>query len=283
MSRPLRLEFPGAIYHITSRGNAREAIFHEDADREFFLSVLSDTVDRYNWLCHAYCLMDNHYHLLIETVDSTLSLGMRQLNGVYTQTFNRFHHRVGHIFQGRYKSILVEKGSHLLELCRYIVLNPVKAGMVGRPEQWAWSSYKATAGISKVADFLSTEWVLSQFSQESTEAKKRYSAFVQDGIKTRNESPWQQLKGQMFFGSYQFISMMHEKLGVQQEIGEIPREQRYFGRPSLEELFEDVSNKQERDRIITTAHLDFGYTLQQIAKILKIHYTTVSRVVRRSR
>ena len=109
MARPLRLEFPGAIYHITSRGNAREDIFVDDRDREVFLSVLTDTVDRYNWLCHAYCLMDNHYHLLIETPDPTLSLGMRQLNGVYTQAFNRMHHRVGHIFQGRYKSILVEK------------------------------------------------------------------------------------------------------------------------------------------------------------------------------
>lgn len=108
MTRPLRLEFPGAIYHITSRGNARENIFRGKIDRNTFLTILADTTARYNWLCHAYCLMDNHYHLLIETLDPTLSSGMRQLNGVYTQSFNRSHQRVGHIFQGRYKSILVE-------------------------------------------------------------------------------------------------------------------------------------------------------------------------------
>ena len=129
MARPLRLEYPGAIYHITSRGNARADIFLDDSDRELFLSILADTVDHYNWLCHAYCLMGNHYHLLIETPDPNLSLGMRHLNGVYTQTFNRSHKRVGHLFQGRYKAVLVEKGTHLLELCRYIVLNPVKANM----------------------------------------------------------------------------------------------------------------------------------------------------------
>ena len=162
MVRSLRLEFPGAIYHITSRGNAREDIFLDEADRKIFLSIIADTVTRYNWILHAYCLMGNHYHLMLETPDPNLSLGMRQLNGVYTQTFNRRHKRVGHIFQGRYKSILVEKGPHLLELCRYIVLNPVKAGMVKRPEHWLWSSYKATAGMSKADGFLSMDWILKQ-------------------------------------------------------------------------------------------------------------------------
>ena len=136
MARPLRLEYPGAVYHITSRGNARNDIFIGDNDREDFLTILGGMIKRYNWLCHAYCLMDNHYHLLIETVDPNLSQGMRQINGVYTQTFNRNHRRVGHVFQGRYKAIHVEKNSHLMELCRYVVLNPVAAGMVSRPELW---------------------------------------------------------------------------------------------------------------------------------------------------
>ena len=185
MARPLRLEFPGAIYHITSRGNAREEIFFDEVDRKIFLSILADTVKRYNLIFHAYCLMGNHYHLMVETPDANLSLGMRQLNGVYTQSFNRRHQRVGHIFQGRYKSILVEKGPHLLELCRYIVLNPVKAGMVKRPEQWNWSSYKTTAGMSMAAEFLSTDWILKQFSPKKTEAKKRYVEFVNKGLDQR--------------------------------------------------------------------------------------------------
>ncbi len=130
MARPLRIESPGAVYHLTSRGNARNSIYLDDNDRQRFLAILGNVVDRYNWLCHAFCLMDNHYHLLIETLDPNLSLGMRQLNGVYTQGFNRAHNRVGHVFQGRYKAILVEKDEHLLELCRYIVLNPMRAGVI---------------------------------------------------------------------------------------------------------------------------------------------------------
>ena len=130
MARPLRIEYPGAVYHVTARGNAQQAICKDDGDRYLFLEVFASTIRRHNWLCHAYCLMDNHYHLLLETPDPNLFLGMRQLNGVYTQRYNRLHSRVGHLFQGRFKSIVVEKESYLLELCRYVVLNPVAAHMV---------------------------------------------------------------------------------------------------------------------------------------------------------
>ena len=151
MARPLRLEFDGAIYYITSRGNALDPIFFTDRDRERFLEVLGEIVERYEWLCHAHCLMTNHYHLLIETPDSNLSRGMRQLNGIYTQWINCEYGRSGHVFQGRFKSILVEKEAHLLELARYVVLNPawgmesyscpLRANMVGSPCEWPWSSY----------------------------------------------------------------------------------------------------------------------------------------------
>lgn len=130
MARPLRLEFPGAIYHVTARGNARNAIFLDDEDRALFLGGLGEVVTRFGWLCHAYCLMDNHYHLLIETPEGNLSLGMRQLNGIYTQRFNQRHGCVGHVFQGRFKAIVVDRDSYLLELCQYAVLNPIRAGMV---------------------------------------------------------------------------------------------------------------------------------------------------------
>jgi putative transposase len=119
MSRPLRIEFPGALYHVTSRGNAQAAIYDDDADRQAFLDLITHVVQRYRWLCHAYCLMDNHYHLVIETPEGNLSQGARQLNGIYTQRYNRRHRRVGHLFQGRYKAILVERDCYLLELCRY--------------------------------------------------------------------------------------------------------------------------------------------------------------------
>src|SRR4030067_2490661 len=133
MARPLRIEYSEAVYHITSRGNDRKKIYSDDEDRENFFGVLETVVKKYNWLCHAYCLMDNHYHLLVETRDANLSIGMRQLNGVYTQLYNRRHRRVGHVFQGRYHAILVQKETYLIELTRYVVLNPVRAGMVAEP------------------------------------------------------------------------------------------------------------------------------------------------------
>src|ERR671924_2148265 len=147
MARPLRIQYDGALYHVTSRGNERKWIFRDDFDRKLFLNILSQINQRFNWLCHAYCLMTNHYHLLIETPDGNLSKGMRQLNGVYTQRFNRQHGRVGHVFQGRYKAIIVQKESYLVELARYVVLNPVRARMVRSLAEWPWSSYRATAGL----------------------------------------------------------------------------------------------------------------------------------------
>ena len=130
MARPLRIEYAGALYHVTARGNAQGDIYLCDDDRLEFLSLLANGCQRHEWLCHAYCLMDNHYHLLIETQAATLSKGMKYLNGTYTQAFNRRHKRVGHVFQGRYKAVLVEKEAYLVELSRYIVLNPVRARMV---------------------------------------------------------------------------------------------------------------------------------------------------------
>lgn len=283
MTRPLRLEYPGAVYHVTSRGNARADIYLDDADRAEFLAIFSDTVKRYNWLCHAYCLMDNHYHLLIETIEPNLSLGMRHLNGVYTQNFNRRHDRVGHIFQGRFKSIIVEKGPHLLELCRYIVLNPIKAGMVKTTEEWPWSSYLATAGISKAADFLTCAWLWRQFAGKRAEAIRRYLEFVREASGPGGISPWEKLQGQIFFGGKQFVSKMQEKLGEKKQVGEIPRAQRHPGRPSLPELFDKAATKGERNMKIAAAHQDYAYTMQQIARHLGIHYTTVSRAVKRAR
>ena len=143
MARPVRLKFEGALYHVTSRGDRREDIYETDEDRLAFLGLLGAVCDRCNWVCHAYCLMGNHYHILVETPDANLSRGMRQLNGVYTREFNVAHDRVGHVFQGRYKAIVVDADKYLMELARYIVLNPVRAKMVDRPEEWQWSSYVA--------------------------------------------------------------------------------------------------------------------------------------------
>ena len=143
MARPLRLELAGGLYHVTSRGDRREAIYEEDEDRRRWLEILGHTCKRFNWRCHAYCQMDNHYHIVIETAEANLSKGMRQLNGVYTQYYNIQHDRVGHVFQGRFKGILVERDEYLLELARYVVLNPVRAKVTKTIGVWKWSSYKA--------------------------------------------------------------------------------------------------------------------------------------------
>lgn len=285
MARPLRIEYPGAVYHITSRGNARGNIYVDDADRKIFLEVLAAVIEKYNWLCHAYCLMDNHYHLLLETPDPNLSLGMRQLNGVYTQRTNRRHHRVGHVFQGRYKSILVEKNEHLLELCRYIVLNPVRAGLVGTQEKWKWSSYHATAYAVKKPGFLSVEWLLGQFARGKNEARKAYRKFVADGIEKTEENPWKKLIGQIVFGGSDFVADIQSRVDEAREIGEIPRSQRFPGRPSLKNLFRDniITTKSERNEQIKVAHLQYGYSLKEIADQLQIHYTTVSEVLKKSK
>lgn len=146
MTRPLRIEFKGALYHITSRGNARQVIFLTEKDFTDFLFVLCSVVKRYHFILHAYCLMNNHYHLLIETPEGNLSKGIRQLNGLYTQRFNQRHQRVGHLLQGRYKAILVDKDNYLLALCRYVALNPIRAKIVKDPKDYKWSSYLTTIG-----------------------------------------------------------------------------------------------------------------------------------------
>ena len=281
MARPLRIEYPGAVYHVTSRGNARNKIFADDQDREDFLFVLGSVIKRYNWLCHAYCLMDNHYHLMIETPDANLSLGMRQLNGVYTQKYNRRHNEPGHIFQGRFKAILVDKDNYLLELCRYVVLNPTRAKMVERPEQWIWSSYRATAGSKPVPEYLTADWILGLFGRKRKIAQKKYRMFVEEGM--QQASPWEELQGQVLMGKEGFIEKFKDLLTEKEQVKEIPRHQRYVSRPSLDRLFKGSAMRTRRAKNITDAHLKYGYTLKEIADHLKIHYTTVSRVIKGQR
>ncbi len=280
MARPLRIEFPGAVYHVTSRGNARADIFEDNGDREVFFKILGKVVKRFNWLCHAYCLMDNHYHLLIETPEGNLSAGMRQLNGVYTQAFNRMHDRDGHIFKGRFKAILVEKESHLLELCRYVVLNPVRAGMTDRVEQYPWSSYLSTLGRTAKPDFLSIEWILGNFATSFPESRRRYRRFVEEGLQCSG-SPWDNLSGQILLGTEPFVQRVKGLLAEKEDMPEIPRIQRHLGRPPLDELFPSGSalSRPDRNRLIRQAHVKFGYTLKEISQALGMHYTTISKAI----
>lgn len=205
MARPLRLEFAGALYHVTARGNARQKIFFDDEDRHGFLDRLGKEIEQQGWICYAYCLMDNHYHLLIETPEPNLVAGMRRLNGVYTQAFNRHHRRVGHLLQGRYKAILVDKNAYLQELCRYIVLNPVRAKAVKRLDQWRWSSYAATAGDAPPPGWLAAQEVRALFASRTA-----YRRFVAQGVE--RASPWERLRGQIYLGNEDFLRQMQRRL-----------------------------------------------------------------------
>lgn len=202
MARPLRLECPGARYHLTARGNAQQSIFLDDTDRQQFLRLLSCEIQQQRWHCYVYCLMGNHYHLVMETPEPNLSRGLRRLHGTYTQWFNRRHRRVGHRLQGRFKSLLVEKESYLLELCRYVVLNPVRAGMVTDAGDWVWSSYRATAGFQEKPDWLDVPTVWSHFDVSVETARAAYRRFVAEGMDVA--APWAQVTSQIYLGSPEF-------------------------------------------------------------------------------
>ncbi len=276
MARPLRIEFSGALYHVTSRGDRQEAIYLDDQDRQSFLSILQQVCDRYNWLLHAYCLMDNHYHLLIETPDANLSRGMRQLNGVYTQASNRHHNRVGHVFQGRFKGILVQKESYLLELARYIVLNPVRARMVREAKNWPWSSYRDTAGERQPPDWLTTEWILSAFAKRKSIAERKYREFVAQGKK--QPGPWEQLSNQVFLGSEEFVNELQKKIEADKDLSEIPKSQRQSKTRSIEH-YEKQSDT--RNEAITTAYASGGYSMKELGEYFGLHYSRISRIVNR--
>lgn len=279
MARPIRIEYEGALYHISSRGNAREKIFLDEVDRTLFLDVLASVIERSNWLCHAWCLMDNHYHLLIETPEGNLSKGMRQLNGVYTQRSNRRHNRVGHLFQGRYKSIVVDKENYLLEVSRYVVLNPVRAKAVEMPGEWKWSSYRETAGLSGPYPLLTTGWILGQFDMDADKARGKYAAFVAEGIS--GKAIWDELTGQCLLGDGNFVDRLKRHLNKMENIKEIPVRQRLIGRPGLEAIFREGRSipKIERNEAIKEAVIKYAYTQKEVAHHLNLHYSTVSRLI----
>jgi REP element-mobilizing transposase RayT len=275
MARPLRIEYAGALYHVTSRGDRQEAIFDDDQDRRAFLNVVGQVVSRFRWRCHAYCLMSNHYHLMIETPEANLTKGMRHLNGVFTQWSNRRHKRSGHLFQGRYKAILVDQDSYFLELARYIVLNPVRAAMVKHPRLWAWSSYGATVGASPTPVWLATDDLLAEFGKRRTVARQKYQQFIAEGMSA--ESIWKDLKGQIYLGDDDFVERMRGKLAQRNEDVNIPRVQQRGPAPKLSVIRRQHKN---RDDAIRAAYDTRAYSYQQIAKEFGVHFTTVGRIVR---
>ncbi len=279
MSRPVRIEFPGAHYHVTSRGTNEQAVFLDDDDRGAFLNVLAGVVERFGWRLHSYVLMENHYHLVVDVPDANLSKGMRQLNGVYTQHFNRRHGRDGSLFQGRFRSILFEPESYLLPLCRHVVLNPVRITSTRSPNSYRWSSYRALAGTVRAPGYLHTEAVLTAFSKRPEEARRKFRDYVKTGV--GEASPLADRAHQVLLGSATFLNEMQPILNGEKLAKRGPK--RVGRRRSLPALFKNVENKTrvERNELIRRAHIDYDYTLMEIGDFLGIHYTTVSKVVNR--
>ncbi len=268
VARPLRLAIPGGLYHVTSRGNDRQVVYFDDRDRTRFIDLLAGVVERFHLLCHSYCLMSNHYHLLLETPKANLSLAMRQLNGLYAQSFNRRHGRCGHVFQARFRSILVQKESHLLRCARYIVRNPVRARMCEQPGQWRWSSYNALAGRAPAEGFLCTDELLRMFASTRRRAQERYRDFIAEGAA---DDLLSEVRGERL-GDEAFLRVRYAD---DERLPEIPRAQLEPLRRPLEEIFASSSEP------VVVAYHDHDYSLREIGEHLGCHYATVSRRLRR--
>jgi len=291
MSRPLRLQYPGAVYHITSRCNGRQKIFKDQTDFFTFIDLLGKEILQQNWKCYAYCLMNNHYHLLIETPEGNLVNGMRRLNSVYTQKFNRRYKRIGHVLQGRYKSIIVEKENYLLELCRYIELNPLRARIVNEIEKWKWSSYRMRIGKANEPKWLDRDYILGQFGKSKRKSIERYKEFVMEGIGSAN--PMEEVKGQIWLGSEGFLRSI-DKLIKNGESKEIPKEQKEPLRPRKEDIMrevlrlygvgeEEILRRENKDAYRAMVYLLrrlINMGIVEVSKMFKISQSMVSRIQR---
>lgn len=275
MARPLRLEFPGALYHLTARGDRGESIVEDDEDRTCLLEVLAQALERFDASCFAYCLMGNHYHFVVQTHRANVSRLMRHINGVYTQRYNRRHKQRGHVFQGRFKAIVVDRDAYFLEVCRYVDLNPVRAKLVRRPQDWRWSSYRAHVGLAGGPLWLQSAQIYGQLAATPSAARRRYAQFVFEG---KNVMLWDKaLSGQIYLGDEEFVSQIRGRSTMESQSGEIPRAQR---RPKLKPIESYMKGRAGRDAGIAKAYLEGGYTQTAIARVAGLSISRVSRLIK---
>lgn len=287
MARPLRIEYPGALYHVTSRGNEQKDVYKNRRDREQFLSYLESAAERYGAIIHAWCLMSNHYHLLLETPGGNLSQIMRHINGAYTTYFNVKRKRAGHLFQGRYKAILVDADAYVAELSRYIHLNPVRAGMVKKPEEHEWSSYRQYVGLAEPSAWLTTDFILGCFNGKS--AERSYQEFVNAALVQDIESPFQTVVASTILGNTDFVrEISQQHLAGKQPDRNVPAIKR-LSRPTLEKIISTVDSEigaQEslsRKVSIYICHRYSGARLREIGEHFGLSDVAVSQASRRMR
>ncbi len=283
MARPLRIEFPGAVYHVTSRGDRREPIFVDDGDRNALLEVVGQALSRFDAQMLAFCLMGNHYHFVLHTRQPNLSRLMRHINGVYTQLFNRRHGKVGHLFQGRFKAILVDRDAYLLEVCRYVELNPVRADLVSKPQAWPWSSYRAHVGLAAAAAWLDVEglhgYVLGHTANSAADHRRaaaRYSELVAAARETRL---WDgALRQQIYLGDEAFVERMQARAERRRSVArEIPRVQRR--KPNS--LHYWLASCDSREEALYRAYTESGLSMTALAAELGLSVSRVSRLIAR--
>lgn len=268
----------GAIYHVMSRGNRKASIFEDDADRRRFQALLGETLDRYRLLCHSYCLMGNHYHAVIECPEANVSAAMHWLNGVFAQYSNRRHERTGHLLQGRFKSVIIGDDTYLRAANTYVVLNPVRAGLVDDPSEWRWSSYRASVGIEARPSWLDLDWLRWVFGGRTlVDAQRSFKKFV--GASSDMVMPDENL----VFGGAPLLEEVRKEIGAVLHQSRLPREYRAMARPSLAELFPRQLPKSDRNARILRAHVVHGYRLAEIAASLFVHPNTISRIVKELR
>ena len=298
MARPLRIQFPGAVYHVISRGNERKRIVRDDADREKRLDWLRRTVEVYGWELHAFVLMNNHEHLFVQTPLPNLSAGMQYLNGSYTSYFNRRHRRAGHLFQGRFKGHLVEEEGYFLEISRYIHLNPVRAKMVAAPDEYRWSSFAGYVHVRKKVPWVCYAKVLGEFGREQTAARRAYGRFVRAGIDRPPPSPFRQAIGGLLVGSEKFASRIKRIVDAAPSDREVPDLRRLKSRPTLSQISAAVaehfgydvapwtagsrSDDAARAAAAYLARVRFGYSAKSVAEALSYRDSSgVSHAVKR--
>lgn len=270
MARPLRIIYPGAFYHITSRGNERKRVFLSKKDREQFLSYLESATEKYGAIIHCYVLMDNHYHLLLETGDANLSSIMHHINASYTIYFNKKRKRYGHLFQGRYKAILVDKDSYAVELSRYIHLNPVRIGAKEKLTDPLTSSFNSYMYPRKKPAFLTTEFILSYFGKRKPQQIRKYRAFVYEAVEQELDSPLKETVAQTLLGSPDFISWVVCNFIESDKHPDIPAVSALYPRPALDaikEVTKQVMGKETKKARSISLYLAHRYSAKSLKEI----------------
>jgi putative transposase len=295
MARSLRIEFSGALYHVTSRGNECRPIFRDDVDREMFLTFLGQAVTRFGWSLTAFVLMTNHFHLVVQTPEANLSRGMQWFNGVYVAWFNRRHNRSGHLYQGRFHAFLIEKEAYFAEVLRYVVLNPVRATMVERPEDYRWSSYRATAGLEEAPKWLDVVAALEWLHPDHAMAEAEYRTFVLAKIGCEDRL-WENVVNALYLGTEQWAKQMRKTVESKPRSTDYPKVQRAVGRPAMPAIVDTVARVAKmtpetvrsasggaRRRLIAWIGWHEGLiTLRTIAAALRLRSEGyVSRLIRR--